>query len=99
MDRADRAELFQQPQGLDLRRLQRDPAQHHHQGGAGAVRGKQYAGVIPRRSLRDTNEYVNFGSERTSPESITTIVSMDSGPAPLRSAIADPKAHPGMTDF
>ena len=37
LDRADRAELFQQPQGLDLRRLQRDPAQHHHQGGAGAV--------------------------------------------------------------
>ena len=37
LDRADRAELFQQPQGLDLRRLQRDPAQHHHQGRAGAV--------------------------------------------------------------
>ena len=37
LDRPDRAELLQQPQGLDLRRLQRDPAQHHHQGGAGAV--------------------------------------------------------------
>ena len=37
LDRADRAELFQQPQGLDLRRLQRNPAQHHHQGRAGAV--------------------------------------------------------------
>ena len=36
LDRADRAELFQLPQGLDLRRLQRDPAQHHRQGGAGA---------------------------------------------------------------
>ena len=36
LDRADRAELFQQPQGLDLRRLQRNPAQHHHQGRAGA---------------------------------------------------------------
>ena len=37
LDRPDRAELLQQPQGLDLRRLQRDPAQHHHQGGAGAL--------------------------------------------------------------
>ena len=37
LDRADRAQLFQQPQGFDLRRLQRDPAQHHHQGRARAV--------------------------------------------------------------
>ena len=43
LDRADRAELFQQPQGLDLRRLQRDPAQHHHQGGAGALRRERAA--------------------------------------------------------
>jgi alkylation response protein AidB-like acyl-CoA dehydrogenase len=29
------ARLFQLPQGVDLRRLQRDPAQHHRQGRAG----------------------------------------------------------------
>ena len=57
LDRPDRAELLQQPQGLDLRRLQRDPAQHHHQGGAGALslvntvvpprrRGTQYAAAV-----------------------------------------------------
>ncbi len=33
---ADRADLFQLPQGVDLRRLQRDSAQHHRQSGAGA---------------------------------------------------------------
>ena len=46
LDRPDRAELFQQPQGLDLRRLQRDPAQHHHQGGAGAL-----SYLLPRPAL------------------------------------------------
>ena len=33
----DRAELLQLPQGLDLRRFERNSAQHHRQGGAGAV--------------------------------------------------------------
>ncbi len=32
-----RADLLQQPQGLDLRRFERDPAQHHRQGGTRAV--------------------------------------------------------------
>ena len=32
-----RRHLFQHAQGLDLRRLERDPAQHHRQGRAGAV--------------------------------------------------------------
>jgi len=40
-------QLFQQPQGLDLRRLQRDPAQHHHQGGAGAVSHGMPTSVVP----------------------------------------------------
>ena len=52
LDRADRAELFQQPQGLDLRRLQRDPAQHHHQGRAGALaaRARQQQLVVPAKA-------------------------------------------------
>jgi hypothetical protein len=41
------------------------------------------------RVLRNIDE-VNFVAERANPESITTIVSMDSGPAPQ-------EAHPGMT--
>ena len=36
--RAAGAALFQQAQDLDLRRLQRDPAQHHRQDGAGLLR-------------------------------------------------------------
>ena len=31
-------ELLQLPQGVDLRRLERDPEEHHRQGGAGALR-------------------------------------------------------------
>ena len=38
LGRAARAGLFQQPQGLDLRRIERDPAQHHRQGDPGALR-------------------------------------------------------------
>src|SRR5581483_12331674 len=53
LDRPDRAELLQQPQGLDLRRLQRDPAQHHRQGGAGAV--------ISSPSPRSCGERVGVG--------------------------------------
>jgi alkylation response protein AidB-like acyl-CoA dehydrogenase len=36
--RSRRADLFQHAQGLDLRRLERDPAQHHRQDGPGALR-------------------------------------------------------------
>ena len=35
---AARADLFQQSQGLDLRRIERNPAQHHRQGDTGALR-------------------------------------------------------------
>jgi len=37
--RPDRADVLQLPQDLDLRRLQRDPAQHHGQDDPGAVAG------------------------------------------------------------
>ncbi len=37
LDHHDRAWLLQLPQGDDLRRLQRNPAQHHRQGGAGTL--------------------------------------------------------------
>jgi hypothetical protein len=43
------------------------------------------------RALRKIDE-VNFVAERASPESITTIEVMDSGPARQ-------EAHPGMTKF
>ena len=38
LGRSDRAELFQLSQGLDLRRLERDPARHHRQGHSGALK-------------------------------------------------------------
>src|SRR5262245_48545202 len=50
-----RARLFQLPQGDDLRRLKRDPAQHSGQGGAGvltAVPDYQGRKVPARRGRR-----------------------------------------------
>ena len=44
VDHPDRAELLQLPQGLDLRRFERNSAQHHRQGGAGAVNGRLTCG-------------------------------------------------------
>jgi alkylation response protein AidB-like acyl-CoA dehydrogenase len=45
------ADLFQRPQDVDLRRLQRDPAQHHRQDGAGALAPRPDGGR-PSRSPR-----------------------------------------------
>ena len=45
--RPGRALLLQPAQGLDLRRLQRDPAQHHGEGGAGALAPARSAADCP----------------------------------------------------
>src|SRR5438445_37426 len=46
--RADRAYLLQHPQGLDLRRYQRNPEKHHRQGDPRAVTTKLVmAGLVP----------------------------------------------------
>ena len=46
LEHDDRAELLQLPQGVDLRRLERDPEEHHRQGGAGALRKRWRFGAL-----------------------------------------------------
>ena len=50
------ADVFQLPQGLDLRRLERDPAQHHRQGDPGACEpGRRPAEENSWTSISPTN--------------------------------------------
>ncbi len=51
-----RRRLLQQPQDLDLRRLQRDPAQHHRQDGAGPL-APQHRQTPPRDSVTDPMDF------------------------------------------
>ena len=48
-----RADLFQHPQGLDLRRIERNPAQHHRQGDSGALRQMDFELSPEQEQLRD----------------------------------------------
>ena len=50
---AARADLLQQPQGLDLRRIERNPAQHHRQGDTGALRHMDFELSPEQEQLRD----------------------------------------------
>ena len=50
---AARSDLFQHAQGLDLRRIERNPAQHHRQGDPGALRQMDFELSPEQEQLRD----------------------------------------------
>src|SRR5207247_2301926 len=56
MGRGARARLFQLSQGLDLRRLQRDPAQHHRQGDPGILKKMDFELSEEQRLIKDSLE-------------------------------------------
>ena len=53
LGRAARADLLQQPQGFDLRRIERNPAQHHRQGDPGALKHMDFELSPEQELLRD----------------------------------------------
>src|ERR1700687_3694858 len=83
MDRPDRAELFQLPQGFDLWRLQRDPAQHHHQGGARVVIEAGFDRAFPLEGCWRRTQRASVGA----------------GQAASRLSMETPKTRNGMSSM